>query len=56
MSVVPPLVSPRKTLSPLFERIFTEIFKRFDKDADGALSEAELDDFAVFTNGEPVRP
>eukprot|EP00842_Homolaphlyctis_polyrhiza_P000876 jgi/Hompol1/178/HPOL_005248-RA len=30
---------------------FETIFKRFDKDADGVLNQAELDAFAVFSNG-----
>ncbi|KAI8058154.1 hypothetical protein BDF22DRAFT_664195 [Syncephalis plumigaleata] len=38
--------------TPACESALTEIFKRFDKDNDGALSLEELNAFAEATNGE----
>ncbi|KAJ1665476.1 hypothetical protein IW140_003200 [Coemansia sp. RSA 1813] len=39
--------------TPKCEAALVEIFERYDKDKDGALNDAELKAFAVFTNGEP---
>ncbi|RKP08082.1 hypothetical protein THASP1DRAFT_16140 [Thamnocephalis sphaerospora] len=39
--------------TPACEAALKEIFHRFDKDGDGALSDAELAAFATATNGEP---
>ncbi|KAI8820679.1 uncharacterized protein EV422DRAFT_567574 [Fimicolochytrium jonesii] len=46
------LLTISDTWTPAAERALREIFARFDVDKDGALSPAEVDDFAVATNGE----
>ena len=53
--LIPPFVEgPKSNLTPMFDRIVSDIFKRFDKDVDGSLNPEELNDFAMVTNGEPV--
>ncbi|RKP21207.1 hypothetical protein ROZALSC1DRAFT_606, partial [Rozella allomycis CSF55] len=47
-----PFLTPKNQLSPLFEKIFTSIFKKYDLDQDGCLNKSELDAFALATNGE----
>jgi len=37
-----------------FQTVLTEIFKRFDKDKDNALSQRELDAFHRVVNGSPI--
>jgi len=39
-----------------FQNVLTQIFNRFDKDKDGALSQHELDTFHRVVNGTPISP
>ncbi|RUP44857.1 hypothetical protein BC936DRAFT_148931 [Jimgerdemannia flammicorona] len=41
-------------LTEKLERVLTEIFRRFDKDNDGALNTKELEEYALATNGQEV--
>ena len=48
-----PLLNANDDLSPALESALTAIFTRFDVDKDKAWSQAEIQAFAVATNGKP---
>ncbi|OLY81426.1 Mitochondrial Rho GTPase 2 [Smittium mucronatum] len=48
-----PLVTDDFDITTNLETALKEIFERYDLDCDSLLNDKELDDFAIFTNGEP---
>ncbi|KAJ3286271.1 hypothetical protein HK104_009119 [Borealophlyctis nickersoniae] len=46
------LLDGEDQFTPDAQAALLEIFARFDKDKDGALNRAELDEFAIASNGE----
>ncbi|KAL6067428.1 Mitochondrial Rho GTPase [Balamuthia mandrillaris] len=50
------LLRPDNTLTPEFRAKLTEIFFTLDKDGDGALNEAEMDNLVFMTEGVHLTP